>query len=177
MNRPYPKNIVFLDVDGVCNSFGRGSHATAKKDEDYGIDEETVKALVSFCGETDSGIVISSNWRRFPENGTLKFKDIVCRNPLPRLKEILGELVVGTLTTERHLTKSEATILWFEDNPDFKGNFVIFDDDPGENYQDTADYGISRHFVLTTMDAGLTKGHLEYAGEILKRKENDNLDS
>lgn len=172
MTRTHPKNIVFLDVDGVCNSFGHGSYATAKNENDYGLDDEVVKKIIAFCKETDSGVVISSNWRRFPENGTWKYKDIACRNPLPRLRELLGELVFGTLTLERHLTKAEATILWFEDNPDFKGNFVIFDDDSRENYQNTTDYNIHRHFVFTTMDIGLTEGHLEHAREILNRKEN-----
>jgi hypothetical protein len=167
MTKIFPKNIVFLDIDGVCNSFGHGSYLTASSEKGYGLNEEIVRSIIGFCNRTESKIVISSNWRRFPVDGTWKFKDIPCRNPLPKLRELLGDLVFDTLTLERHITKSEATILWFEDNPGFSGGFVIFDDDPRENFELTCDKGINRHFIRTNVKTGLTENDFKTAEEIL----------
>lgn len=168
MKRKYPRNLVFLDFDGVCNSFNHGSYLTAKSLDEYGLNEDIVKQLIQFCNETESKIVISSNWRRFPDDGTWRYNGLNCKNPLPKLKKLLGKLIFDTLTLDRHICKSEATIIWFEDNPNFKGNFVIFDDDTIERFNQTYEFQICEHFILTDPRNGLTKEKLDQAKEILQ---------
>lgn len=167
MKKKYPKNLIFLDIDGVCNSFNHGSYLTAETEDDYGLNETIINRIIWFCNETKSKIVISSNWRRFKDDGCWRYSGLKCRNPLPKLKQLLGNLIFDTLTLERHICKADATIIWFKDNLDFSGNFVIFDDDEIENFQDTRRFNINKHFVLTNPKDGLTKENLNQAKEIL----------
>lgn len=70
------------------------------------------------------------------------------------------------LSKDRGLRKSEALILWLEE---FKHvpNFVIFDDDLREGFQDTFDYGICRKFILTDPQFGLTMQDVNKAVRML----------
>ena len=73
------------------------------------------------------------------------------------------------LPKDRGLRKSEALILWIEG---FKHvpNFVIFDDDLREGFQDTFDYGIYKKFILTNPQLGLTVQNINKAMEILEEQ-------
>ena len=80
---------------------------------------------------------------------------------------MLGKRYAGTLPKDRHINKSQALILWFEQHPEFDGEFVILDDDKREGFQNTFEYDINNHFILTNPEWGLTNSDVEKAVEIL----------
>lgn len=156
--------ILFLDFDGVCNSYSEGSYVTHKNDE-YGPSKTICERIRKICESTGAKIIISSNWRRFPIDGKWFSGKTFYRNPLLKLYEVLGDLIVGTLTPERHITKAEALCLWFEDNRELD-KWVVVDDDPRENLGLTSDYGIKDHYIQTEPEFGITE---EVSMEIVRR--------
>ena len=90
-------------------------------------------------------------------------------NQIPYVVKALGDRYVGTLSTDRHLTKSEALILWLEEQKEIPP-FVVFDDDLREGFQQTTDYRISKKFILTDPLLGLTMTDVNKAIDILKKQ-------
>lgn len=156
------KNLLFLDFDGVCNSFKTGSYLTHEP-SDYGVDPAIIKRLREICKEADARIVISSNWRRYAVDGKFTFDGKQYVNPLRFIYSTVGDLVVGTLPLDRHISKSEALTLWFEDNSDFKGNYAILDDDRREGFQWTSKF--VDNFWLVDAEFGLTE---EIKGQVIR---------
>lgn len=146
-------NILFLDFDGVCNSYECGSYVTSNS-KTYGIDEKIMHRLKEICIKGNAKIVISSNWRRYGENDSIMVDREIFKNPLPKLKKFVGEYIIGTLTKERHLNKSQALEIWFEDNPDFTGKYAILDDDYREQIQNNPK--LKDNFWMTNAKYGLT---------------------
>lgn len=152
---------VVLDFDGVMTScLPDGGSYLANTPSKYDYSKECLANLMFLLLKANAKVVISSNWRRFEPDGgwthyTGNFAGSTYFNPLPRFMHDLGDKVVGTLPTDRHITKSEALILWLED---FKHvpDFVVFDDDLREGFQTTFDYGICNKFILTDPKLGLT---------------------
>lgn len=167
--KDYPPNLIFLDFDGVCNCKDDGSYLNYDP-ANYGPSAAIVSRLKAFCRIVDAKIVIASNWRKFLDDGAYSFaSDMEFKNPLPKLRELLGEdLIFDDLPHDRHISKSQALILWFEDN-DFNGGFVVFDDDLREGYQDACEYKIKEHFIHTDSEAGLTASDFKKAKEILSQ--------
>lgn len=166
MAKPYPQALVFLDFDGVCNSLGDGSYKTSTS-ETYSFSRTIVDRLKSLCDECNARIVISSNWRRFEDDGYITVSGTKYRNPLPGLRKELGDYVFDTLPPDRHTSKSEALTLWFEDNPGFMGRYVILDDDYREGYS-----GVPRfrsRYVHCDSDYGFTEELRACAKNILDR--------
>jgi hypothetical protein len=160
-------NILFLDFDGVCNSFKEGSYLTHEPDE-YGPDMDIIERIKEICSLRHAKIIISSNWRRFEPDGYWVYNGKNYFNPLPNLCRILGDRIIGTLTTERFITKSEAIELWFEDHEDFHGKYAIVDDDPREGFQ--YNFKLMKNFWHTTPKYGLTEKIKE---EIIDHLEED----
>lgn len=146
-------NVIFLDFDGVCNSFETGSYLTHTPDQ-YGVDPKIMDRINDICVKTDARIVISSNWRRFEPDGSYRFNKNWYKNPIMKLVENLGHHIAGCLPLDRHITKSEALQLWFEDHPDFEGNYAILDDDEREGFQHVPRF--KKNFWLTDMRYGVT---------------------
>lgn len=154
--------VIFLDVDGVMNNYKStpGSYMTHRADG-YGVSRENFERLVKLASKTGARVVISSNWRRFSEDPASPFyywNNMVSGpipNPLPKLKEMLKSVWYGDLPKDRHINKSEALELWFEDeNIDHHSlKYVIFDDDDREGY---ASSKFSSHFIKTDSKVGLT---------------------
>jgi len=163
----YPKKLVVLDFDGVLTAAKPGGKSYWVEDpEGYGICDELFDRLVALCKETKAKVLISSNWRRFPDNGYYDFhgKGKKYTNHLPELKARLGKLYFDDLPHDRHLTKSEALELWFEFNEGFKGKFVIFDDDWREGF---ASSRYCNNYIETNDEFGLTDADVERAKKIL----------
>lgn len=161
-------NYIFLDIDGVLTAKCEtpGSYLNHEISE-YGPSPKCVERIKKLCTDTGSKIIISSNWRRFDEEGFWHYrKQIQVKNPLPNVKHLLSEFIVGELTPERHLTKAEAIVLWFEDHGN-NCNFVIFDDDKREQLHTTHDYGIAEHFIMTNIETGVSDTDCEKAKKIL----------
>jgi len=147
-------NIIFLDFDGVCNSFERGSYLTHEP-KDYGADMRIIERVGEICKKCSANIVVSSNWRRYGPDDVFVYRDMDYKNPLENIYKNLGGFVLGTLPKDHHLTKSQALDLWFEDNPWFNGRYVIVDDDPREGFQFNLKY--RKNFWLTDRKYGLTE--------------------
>lgn len=172
-------NVIFLDVDGVLTAMDDtpGSYINHDPSE-YGPSPSCIERLKKFCKEIDAKIIVSSNWRKHPDDGPCSFwthngvhgtRKIV-QNPLPKVREQLKEWIVGYLPPIRHTTKAEALVLWFEESeisPD-EINFVIFDDDLREDLDKTYEYHIKDHFILTNVQTGLTDDDIAKAREILR---------
>jgi hypothetical protein len=146
-------NILFLDFDGVCNSYRCGSYVTSNS-ETYGIDKNIMPRLKEICVKGNAKIIISSNWRRYGENDFITTDRGIFKNPLLQLEKFIGEYIIGTLTKERHLNKSQALEIWFEDNPDFTGKYAILDDDYREQIQNNPK--LKNNFWMTNAEYGLT---------------------
>ena len=149
----YPQNIIFLDFDGVMTSRREGGYLYHDPKE-YGFDREIVKRLRKLCVECNARIVISSNWRKFDIGQTFTFNGKTVENPLPKLRKELGDYIFDTLPPEKYIRKSECTLLWFDDNPGFKGNYIILDDDVSEGFYDYPQ--LKSHFICCDAEFGLT---------------------
>ena len=168
------KKICFVDFDGVLTSQHEIPGSYVNFLSEYGISPSCFDRLEEICIRTNAIVVVSSNWRRFDDDGRWShctFDGIhAFKNQLPKLKEMLGKRYAGTLPKDRHINKSQALILWFKQHPEFDGQFVILDDDKSEGFQDTIEYGINKHFILTDPEWGLTNDDIEKAVEILNGK-------
>ena len=165
-------NYIFLDIDGVLTSTLEtpGSYINHSPAE-YGISASCIERLIKLADTCNAKVVISSNWRRFPDDGVwVHSKEKQLKNPLPGLKKKLGSRYIGDLTHERHLTKSEALELWFEDGDiDWKEcHFVVFDDDFREGFSWSK---FRKHFILTDNTCGLTDKDCKNAMRILRNDE------
>ena len=164
--------IIFLDFDGVCTSTLEtpGSYLNHSADE-YGPSPGCIKRLIKLCEATNARIVISSNWRKFDDDGVWKFNNEHVRNPLPALKRLLGRYCIGSLPSTRNKTKAEVLVEWLRlctDEDD--AEFVVFDDDLSEGLQDTTEFGIASKFVHTEPTVGLTDKDCEKAMFIFKEQ-------
>jgi len=163
MKKKQEKNILFLDFDGCLNSFEEGSYRT-NTNETYGTSKTICERLKSLCDRTNSKIIISSNWRKFDPDGCYTFDGNKVQNPLGKVRDMYGKYIIGTLPPVRHVNKSQALILWLEENgePD---HWVVIDDDPREQLGITTDHGIKNHYIQTDSEFGITD-------EIIERVEN-----
>ena len=165
-----------IDFDGVMTScLPEGGSYLVNSPKTYGYSKDCFANLMLLLLRTNSKVVISSNWRRFEPNGGWthnrgNFAGSTYYNPLPIFMHDLGDKVVGTLPLDRHITKAEALILWLEE---FKNvpQFVVFDDDSREGFQDTFDYGIYKKFILTDPKLGLTMTDVNAAIDKFKEQE------
>lgn len=168
-------SIVFVDFDGVLTStLPYGGSYLSNPPEDYHMSKDCFANLMMLLLRTNSKVIVSSNWRRYPPDGywTHSAGDGVVKkyyNQIPYVVNALGDRYVGTLPTDRHLTKSEALILWLEEQKEIPP-FVVFDDDLREGFQTATDYGISKKFILTNPKLGLTMTDVNKAIDMLKKQ-------
>lgn len=151
---------IFTDLDGVLTSTHEtpGSYINHDDDE-YGLSMGCVKRLIKLAEETHSKVVISSNWRKFPNDGYWHHPRGDFKNHMPELIELLGTLYAGALPKDRHLVKSEALALWFEQRSMCPNDisYVVFDDDKRELFQESE---FRTHFILTDSEWGLTENNI-----------------
>lgn len=154
-------NLVVLDYDGVLTSRTDGGFWQLDP-EKYSMSEKMFARLVDFLERTDSKVVISSNWRKFDDGGFWIHRSGRYYNPLPGLRMRLGAHLFGDLGRERHVPKVEALRRYVEKNG--PRNFIVFDDDPGEGFQDSE---FRDRFVMTDNSLGLTESDCAKAELIL----------
>ena len=161
-------NVIFTDIDGVLTSTLEtpGSYLNHHESE-YGLSPKCVARLIKLCKDTNSKVVISSNWRKFKPDEKWVNKYGSYENNMPKLKKVLGDLYVGDLPKVRHINKSMAAVLWFEEYSNEIDKFVVFDDDLREGFQNTYEYGIKDNFILTDKEIGLTDEDCKKAKKIL----------
>lgn len=164
-------SVIFLDIDGVLTNLEDGSSYLCEDPNSYRISKKNFKNLVSVLKEVpDSRVVISSNWRKFEgKNPCWRFNGRIYESQLPKLRKMLGDLVIGDLPHDHGLSKSEAMELWFEDNGWISkkhGKYVILDDDVTEGYH--ANQFFFKHLIYTSIKTGFTELGAKSAIKILK---------
>ena len=100
------ENIIFLDIDVWLTSmdYTSGSYINHLPNE-YGLSIECVEKLKRLCNETQSKIVISSNWRKFDLEGDFSYwvyNGHKYKNPLKEVHEVLDSFILGSLPPIRH---------------------------------------------------------------------------
>lgn len=165
-----PDKIIFLDIDHVLTNIDLDGTSFMYFDpEKYRLSEINLKLLDRLLAESGAKIVIASNWRKFsPEMPYWIYGGKRYYSPLNAFKERYSKHIAGSLPPDRHINKSQALSLWFEDNSWFSktaGKYVILEDDPDEEYQ--ADVIYAKHLVMTDPKFGLTEDDLAKALRIL----------
>ena len=166
------EKLIILDFDGVVTSCIEkpGSYIVNANDS-YGASPLCIHRLLKLADETGAKIVISSNWRRFDDTGACSFWNSITygsyTNPLPKLKETLGLRYLCDLPKMRHIKKSQALRMWFDEtgrDPE-KTAYIIFDDDESEGFGQSE---FSGRFILTDYRTGLTDADCKKAKKLLE---------
>lgn len=156
--------IVFLDIDGVLNSDDWYKSGEAKKAyektnivSDYHFDPNAWKLVEKLLIETGAKIVLSSSWRNFTLEATLK--DFTGTN-----FEVLNKYIVG-ITPRSSLRHRGKEIETFMKNTDIKiDGYVIIDDDTDFNTDQLP------YFVRTDWFHGITEENYNKAKKILNNE-------
>lgn len=149
------KKILFLDVDGVLNSWQYA--ATLGQTSLLRMDPRAVALLYDIVCKTGCKIVVSSTWRIGGIGARSDFRKYINECDPSGPNRTLTKSVIGA-TPILNTPRGEEIKTWIDEH-NFEGNFVIVDDD-----SDMGD--LMPHLVKTTMDYGLTS---EIADEIIRR--------
>lgn len=158
---------VFLDVDGCLTSFDDGSSFLCMDDSSYGLSEGRLALFLRLLRETGAHVVVTSNWRRFEDDGFWTYGPHRFYNHLPELRERLGDRYSGDIPPFRGLSKSEALEMWgIQTSVDFGSfPFVILDDDPSEGFG--ADPVFSKRYIQCDPRTGFSESDFERAASLL----------
>lgn len=162
-----PKNIVFLDIDGVVNTLQISTKPFSSKERKHGgfyfdlcdITDDRVSNIQAImwlnklCKDTDAGIVITSTWRRFERDSHTVEKCL-------RNSGLLDDIpIIGATPYLNGEIRGREIEDWLLSN-DIKGNYVILDDD--------MDMGsLINHLVNCNVHNGLTYNEYILAKNIL----------
>ena len=162
------ENIVFLDFDGVCNSYKNGSMDT-NPPEKYGPDKNIVRRIREICASCNAKIVITSTWRKFPLYGGVVHNGKRYGNPILKMMESFGESVFGTAPFEKPVRtpkgefiydKVDSVKRWLKTNKNwFVGRYAILEDNKNEGFQN--DPVFKESFWLVNPETGLTETEKE----------------
>lgn len=160
--------VIFLDIDGCLTSKREGTYFNPDPAK-YHPSKTVMKQIMKLCDETGAKIVMATNWRKFDIDGEWVNKYGAYKNPLKEVQAFFEDYCIGTLPKTRHINKAQATILYLEEHDDID-NFVIFDDDKREQYQNTYEYGIKDSFILVDTANGITEYDISRAKDILSKE-------
>lgn len=159
-------NIIFLDIDGVLNSFPY-DQSTSGSEEFQEIRDFHTRKLAKIYHECNAKIVLSSTWRTLGE-------DIATR---PMYNYLVNELskydmVIFDKTPIYSMNRPKEISKWLNVNQSEVCNYAILDDDfPPAAY---AKYGLEHNLVQTryfcdSIDkGGLQEEHVKKTIAILK---------
>lgn len=158
---------VVLDFDGVLTSEDDGTSHKVALPSDYAPSKMCIEKLKRLLDTCNAKILLATNWRKFSIDGCLIYRNRTYQNPIPKIFQELGDYIFDILPTDRDLTKSEALILWFEDNDKhpMDCDFVIFDDRDEEGYGENPFF--QDRFIKTSAKTGITDVDINRAIEIL----------
>jgi len=146
------KKIIFLDFDGVI---------TTVKSK-WKLDEEKLNLLGQILNKTNAEIVISSSWRSYDLEDTIKFiteKSYFVPFPFPFCDKVIG--------VTKHLTsryRGEEIDLYMKENlHNQEFNYVILDDDSDMLESQKP------NFVETDWEFGLQDDTVKQAIDILNK--------
>lgn len=138
-------NVIFLDVDGVLNSYARGGTMALSKTK--------IKKLrdIVWCG--NAKIVVSSSWRLFPE----------ARAKLVRYLKYKGLTVYGwTLDMGEPYSRGDEISMWLDTEGRDVEKYVILDDMDETQFEEHI-----YNLVQTDSNEGLTDKDVLLALDIL----------
>ena len=157
LNRKQCKpGIIFLDIDGVLNRVEDETSYLVLKPDTYGLSATLVERLEYLVDKTGAKIVISSNWRKFADDGCWSCHRMSFRNPLPIVKGIFGDTIIGSTPDLPHQNKARCVNQWLSTYHQSVGGgkFVIFDDDDRQGFGD--DPVLAERWIHTRQEVGLT---------------------
>lgn len=170
-------NVVFLDIDGVVNTymidtkpFNKNKRSNINRDGFYYLlyspedecvsNRQAVMCLNKLCKETDSKIVIISDWKK---QGLEKVKNALYNGGLLPEIEIIGQ----TPCLKLYAYPLKFEILEYLKTHEGIDNYVIISDDINDDL-DEEDFG--EHIVKTNTYVGFTFDDYLKATEILNKK-------
>lgn len=138
--------VLFLDIDGVCNSrlFARRQFKATGKRMWLDVDPELVRLVRRIIKETDCKVVLSSTWRLYPEARAVVKRD-VCY-----FIDCTKDLQAGA--KRNNVDRGYEVQEWLERHPNVT-QYAILDDD--------ADFLPSQWLFKTTFDKGITEDTAE----------------
>ena len=169
-------NIIFLDIDGVLNTFHFGLKDYKNK---YGgyliIDSRKVEILKQICDLTNSKIVLSTGWKDIIDD-ELKPIDNNGRFLLEIFNEYEIPLIGKTKTIPKDLGHGKKTKFWKEyeiidylsNHPEINHFCIIDDEETG--LESLLDYLVkTKDYQELEEDEGITSEHINDINKILKK--------
>lgn len=135
--------ILFLDIDGVCNSRNYLYELRAKNKKAtlwYGIDPKAAKLVQRIVKETKCHVVLSSTWRLYPD-GRAQVKREVCH-----FIDCTKDMQAGS--KRGIVPRGEEVQEWLDRHPNVE-QYAIVDDD--------SDFLPNQWLFKTTFTEGLTE--------------------
>lgn len=142
-------NIIFLDVDGVCNSFA--THLFT----DDAVDSTVLEMISSLCEEYDCKIVLSSAWRYSMDETTLKCRPGSCADKISKLLEKHKCPLIGR-TPQLGTGRAEEIKAYIKDHLTTNDKFLIIDDENICRYRGNTYEDLEPHFLRTNAMLGFT---------------------
>jgi hypothetical protein len=153
--------VIFLDVDGVLNSYDWRLKNKDKREDVRCLDENAIKCLGEIVETTNAKIVLSSSWRT-------KTEDDYYMNLLKRKLKKFGMSIMDiTPMSRKNKPRGWEIRDWLKANKKLFNvtNFAIIDDDWGD---------ITGHvktllpfFVKTSFKDGLKEKHIDIVKHVL----------
>lgn len=159
--------IIFLDIDGVLNRVEDNTSYLVLKPDTYGLSATLVGRLKRLVDATGSKIVISSNWRKFADDGCWSCHGMSFKNPLPEVRSIFGNTIIGSTPNLPHQNKAKCVNQWLSTfhQSVSGGKFVVLDDDECQGFGD--DQILSERWIHTRQEVGLTDEEVNKAISLL----------
>lgn len=139
--------VIFLDVDGVLNSYARGKAGNLSK--------SMLRRLRDLVELTDSKIVVSSAWRKEP----YMMRKLLRYLGYKKLK------ILGCTPVIPNAVRGEEIKYWINHNCDVE-HFVILDDMAASEFP-----GLEKYLVETDPTEGLTADKMMEAVYVLEDQE------
>lgn len=150
-------NIIFLDVDGVLNSYNKlielyNKTSKPHSGSNFPFDENCLNNLKILVEETNAKIVITSTWRKYEKDIKILFNELK--------KYDLDKQVIGY--TPILNKKREEEIIEYLNKLNIKVNYVIIDD--------IRDMGVlNDKLIVTSPITGFTEDNMKNAIKILRK--------
>jgi hypothetical protein len=160
--------IIFLDVDGVLNSWNWWDEREKldpehKHDDAFELDPKAIEVLKTIIDRTGAKIVVSSTWRFCYYNLLISL-----------LKEVIPYIEVIGKTPRKDCdmcVRGNEILKWLKDNEAVTGvpyhiykNYLILDDDSDMLYWQ------KDNFIKTHYQTGLIEEYVDKAVEILNKE-------
>lgn len=141
-------NVVFLDIDGVCN------HGHFGKDENdkFGFADDCIQNLKHILDEVpDTKIVISSAWKHFTMQGLVDQDTLDWRHTLCNKLGVSRDIIIGDTPDTKQGSRKCEIAEWLGRNKHKVGlgTYVILDDEC---------YGLKKMFPNNVVDCDIKTG-------------------